>query len=350
MGGDEFAILLPEVRRPQDLEGITAKVLQTFSTPFVIGGRELFVTASLGAALYPQDAQGHEELLQYADAALYSAKAKGRNNVQFYSPQLTAEASGRLTLESELRRGIERRELELFYQPKIDLASRRVVGAEALMRWRHPVRGLIAPYSFIPIAEETGLIVPMGAWALHEACRRAARWNMPRDGAPLPVAVNLSARQFTEGDIVGTVRSALATTGCDPAWLELEITESLLLDGRDDIRASPDALSSLGLRIAIDDFGTGYSALSYLTRFPVQTLKIDRSFVMNLPATRSSSELTRAIVSLGKSLQMKLVAEGVETSEQADYLQHIGCEQAQGYPFGKPMDALAFEAMIEPAA
>ncbi len=350
MGGDEFAILLPEVRRADDLTGIASKVLQAFSAPFAIGGRELFVTASLGAALYPQDAQAAEELLQYADAALYSAKAKGRNNVQFYSPQLTAQASGRLTLESELRRGVERGELELFYQPKIDLASRCVVGAEALMRWRHPERGLVAPFTFIPMAEETGLIVRMGAWALHDACRRAVRWNAGRDGAPIPIAVNLSARQFIDGDVVGTVRAALAGTGCRPQWLELEITESLLLDGRDDIRASLDALAGLGLVIAIDDFGTGYSALSYLTRFPVHTLKIDRSFVIDLPTKRSSTELTRAIVSLGKSLQMKLVAEGVETSEQADYLQHIGCEQAQGYLFGKPVEANAFEALLDPAA
>ena len=350
MGGDEFAILLPEVRRADDLAGIASKVLQAFSAPFAIGGREVFVTASLGAALYPQDAQGAEELLQYADAALYSAKAKGRNNVQFYSPQLTAQASGRLTLETELRRGVERGELELFYQPKIDLVSRRIVGAEALMRWRHPQRGLVAPYTFIPMAEDTGLIVRMGAWALHDACRCAARWNAGGTNAPTPIAVNLSARQFTDGDIVGIVRSALAATGCQPQWLELEITESLLLDGRDDIRESLDALAALGLTIAIDDFGTGYSALSYLTRFPVQTLKIDRSFVIDLPGKRSSTELTRAIVSLGKSLQMKLVAEGVETNEQADYLQHIGCEQAQGYLFSKPVEAHAFEALLDPAA
>ncbi len=350
MGGDEFAVLLPEVRRPEDLASIAAKLLQAFSAPFALGEREVFVTVSLGAALYPQDAQAAEELLQYADAALYAAKARGRNNVQFYSPQLTAQASGRLTLESELRRGIERDELALFFQPKVDLVSRRIVGAEALMRWRHPTRGLVGPYDFVPIAEETGLIVPMGACALHEACRCAARWNASRRGPALPIAVNLSARQFAQADIVGTVRSALSSTGCDPAWLELEITESLLLDGRDDVRASLEALSAMGLRIAIDDFGTGYSALGYLTRFPVQTLKIDRSFVMDLPAKRRSTELTRAIVSLGKSLQMSLVAEGVETKEQADYLQHIGCEQAQGWLFGKPVDASAFEALLEPVA
>jgi len=345
LGGDEFAVLLPEVRAADALGRIASKLLQSFIASFTVAGTEVFITASIGAALYPADADNAEHLLQHADIALSHARVKGRNSIQFYAPQLTAQAAERLALESDLRRGLERDELRLHYQPKFELGSQRLVGAEALMRWQHPQRGMVSPLNFIPLAEETGLIVRMGTWALNEACRTVAGWNR-RSATPLKVAVNLSARQFADGDLVETVTAALSASGCRPEWLELEITESLLIDARDDIRVSLETLSGMGITVALDDFGTGYSTLSYLTRLPVQTLKVDRSFVKDLPHNRNSMELARAIVSLGKGLDMVVVAEGIETPEQATFLREIGCTLAQGYLFGKPLERTAFEGLL----
>lgn len=345
LGGDEFAVLLPDMRHATDMGSIAQKVLGAFSLPFLIAGQEVFVTASLGGAFYPSDAQDADHLLQYADAALYHAKSKGRHNFRFYSRELTEQASERLCLESELRRAIDQGELALHYQPKFDLATGRLVGAEALMRWQHPQRGMVPPLSFIAMAEDTGLIVPMGAWALGTACQAATEWNHVRKQTgqqPLKIAVNLSARQFVGVPFSDTVRNALADSGCRPEWLELEITESLLLEGRDDILAVLEDIAAQGVSIALDDFGTGYSALSYLTRFPVDTLKIDRSFIKNLPGERGSAELVKAIVSLGHSLNMSLVAEGVETQEQADHLVDLGCQLVQGFLYGRPMSHEAF--------
>ncbi|HEY0817728.1 MAG TPA: EAL domain-containing protein [Rhizobacter sp.] len=345
--GDAFAILAPEVRQADALARVASKLLQALSAPFDLNGTDVFVTASIGAALYPSDGNSAEALLQHADAALSHAKGRGRNNVQFYSPQLTAQASHRLMLESELRRGVERQELLLHYQPKFDLATQKLVGAEALMRWCQPQRGMVSPMSFIPLAEETGLIVRMGTWALHEACHAVASWNRERAADPLKIAVNLSARQFAEGhDIVEAVQGALTASASKPEWLELEITESLLLDGSEGVRQSLEALAAMGITIAIDDFGTGYSALGYLTRLPVQTLKIDRSFVAELPHNSKSAELVKAIVSVGRSLNMALVAEGVETVEQAEYLKNAGCHLAQGYLFGRPLEMAAFDKLL----
>ena len=345
-GGDEFAVLLPAVRAAVDLDLIAAKLLRAFESPFRLLNRDVFVTTSIGAALYPDDAGHPDELLQHADAALSEAKARGRNNVRFYSPQLTAQASARLALETELRQAIDQDQLVLHFQPKFDLAGGHLVGAEALMRWNHPERGMVSPMQFIPLAEETGLIVAMGAWALHTACRAAVNWNTAREGEPLKIAVNLSARQFAGGHLVETVCEALAATGCEPRWLELEITESLLIDKRSTVRDDLETLSALGITIALDDFGTGYSALSYLTHFPVHTLKIDRSFVKDLPGDRQSGELVKAIVSLGRSLNMELVAEGVETHEQSRLLAAIGCHMAQGFLLGRPVPQAQFEALL----
>lgn len=345
LGGDEFAVLLPEVRLAEDLGRIASKLMQTFVTPFTVSGIEVYITASIGAALYPADAMNADDLLQHADIALSHARARGRNNIEFYARQLTAQASERLALESDLRRSLERDELRLHYQPKFELGSQRLVGAEALMRWQHPQRGMVSPLSFIPLAEEIGLIGRMGSWALLEACRTVTHWNR-RSSTPLRMAVNLSALQFADGRLVETVTDALHEAQCQPDWLELEITESLLMDARDDIRISLETLASMGITVALDDFGTGYSALSYLTRLPVQTLKVDRSFVKDLPHNRNSIELTRAIVSLGKGLNMVVVAEGIETLEQAAFMREIGCTLAQGYLFGKPMTGADFEKLL----
>lgn len=346
LGGDEFAIILPEVRQATDLGVIAAKVVKAFAAPFSLRGRNVVVTTSLGVASFPDDGKNVDELLQYADAALYHAKATGRNSFQFYSKELTQHASERLSIETDLRLAVQQGQLELYYQPKWDLASGALVGAEALMRWNHPTRGMVPPDKFINIAEETGLIDEMGAWALRTACAAASHWNNRR-ATPLKIAVNLSPRQFASPGFVDTVRSVLAHTGCEPEWIELEITESLLLDARSNIRSMLEALASTGLTIAIDDFGTGYSALSYLTRFPVQTLKIDRSFVRELPGDRGSAELVKAIVSLAGSLHMTLVAEGVETDGQAVHLRDMGCQMAQGFLFAKPLPLAQFEALIE---
>jgi len=345
LGGDEFAVVLPGVRHASDLGSVAQKVLSAFAKPFEVGEQKLFMTTSVGGALYPNDAKDVDELLQYADAALYHAKNKGRNNFQFYAKELTDQAQERLSMEGELRRALECGELELHYQPKFDLQSGALLGAEALMRWNHPQRGMVPPLSFIPMAEDTGLIVPMGSWALKEACATVTRWNTGR-AVPLKMAVNLSARQFASSDFQATVCDTLGETDCQPAWLELEITESLLLEGRPEVRALLEDLSTMGISIAIDDFGTGYSALSYLTRFPVDTLKIDRAFVKGLPGDRSNGELVKAIISLGHSLGMVIVAEGVETSEQGDALRLLGCEMVQGYLFGKPMSSSAFDALL----
>ncbi|RZL11133.1 MAG: bifunctional diguanylate cyclase/phosphodiesterase [Rubrivivax sp.] len=351
LGGDEFAVLLPDVRHATDMGSIAQKVLGAFCLPFKVLDQEVFVTASVGGAFYPADAQDADQLLQYADAALYHAKSQGRNNFRFYSKELTRQASERLSLESELRRALEQDELLLHYQPKFDLATGLLVGAEALMRWQHPQRGMVPPLSFISVAEDTGLIVPMGAWALQTACRAAVQWNQDRDPLllqPLKIAVNLSARQFAGQPFSDTVREALNTSGCRPEWLEIEITESLLLDGRDEVLKVLEGIASQGVSIALDDFGTGYSALSYLTRFPVDTLKIDRSFIKDLPGDRSSAELVKAIVSLGHSLNMNLVAEGVETREQAAHLENLGCQLVQGFLYGKPVAHEAFTALVGP--
>jgi diguanylate cyclase (GGDEF)-like protein/PAS domain S-box-containing protein len=345
LSGDEFAIILPEVRQATDLGVIASKVVKAFADPFTLAGRDVVVTASLGIALYPDDGKEVDALLQYADAALYHAKANGRNSFQFYSKELTQHASERLSLETELRQALQREQLELFYQPKWDLSSGGLVGAEALMRWRHPTRGLVPPDKFIGIAEETGLIVQMGEWALRSACTAASKWNARR-ATPLKVAVNLSPRQFATAGFVDLVRDIIQQSGCRPEWVELEITESLLLDARANIRSMLEALSATGLTIAIDDFGTGYSALSYLTRFPVQTLKIDRSFVRELPQDHGSAELVKAIISLAGSLHMSLVAEGVETDGQAIHLRNLGCQMAQGFLFAKPLPQAQFEELI----
>ncbi|ARN22382.1 putative bifunctional diguanylate cyclase/phosphodiesterase [Piscinibacter gummiphilus] len=345
-GGDEFAVLLPAVRAAVDLDLIANKLLRAFESPFRLLNRDVFVTTSIGAALFPADADHPDQLVLHADAALSEAKARGRNNVRFYSPQLTAQASARLALETELRQAVDQDQLVLHFQPKFDLASGDLVGAEALMRWNHPARGMVSPVQFIPVAEETGLIVPMGAWALHQACRAAVTWNQRPAARQVKVAVNLSARQFATGQLVETVCEALSSTGCLPQWLELEITESLLIDKRSNVREDLETLAALGVTIALDDFGTGYSALSYLTHFPVHTLKIDRSFVKDLPGDRQSGELVKAIVSLGRSLNMELVAEGVETDEQSRLLAAIGCHMAQGFLLGRPVPQDQFEALL----
>ncbi|MEW6038841.1 MAG: EAL domain-containing protein [Pseudomonadota bacterium] len=345
LGGDEFAVLVPEPADRHELATLAGRALGAFVEPFLIEGRELFVSASLGIALYPKDCTGIDTLFRYADSAMYHAKRQGRNNFQFYSTDLTARASERMRIESALRRALERHELELYFQPQIDMSSGAFVGAEALLRWNRLGQGIMLPRKFIPVAEETGLIVGIGEWVLARACEAAVAWNRQR-AQPLSVAVNLSTRQFILNDLAGGLRRILDETGCRPEWLELEITESLLLEDNKDIRATLETFDSMGLSIAIDDFGTGYSALSYLHRFPVKRIKIDRSFVRGIPSDRRKSEVVKAMISIAHALSLEILAEGVETPQQAVYLQAHGCRLAQGHLFGIPLPRPDFEAMM----
>lgn len=336
LGGDEFAVLLPNVRSGDDLGTIADKMRSVFDTPFLLEGKEVFISCSIGIALYPVDSIDADDLVKYADSAMYYAKHSGRNNFRFYANNLTESANERLTLESELRHALERNEFSLHFQPKVCLENGMMIGSEALLRWQRPQHGFLPPDKFIPIAEDSGLIVELGEWVLREACRIACEMNGA--GRSLhKVAINLSARQFMSNDLVETVTRVLEETGCYPEWIELEITESLLLDEYGDVLDTLKAFRALGITIAIDDFGTGYSALSYLARFPINTLKIDRSFINTMTTDKYCAELVKAILSIASSLGQQVVAEGVETDEQALFLQTHNCEVAQGYLFSKPV-------------
>ncbi len=345
LGGDEFAILLPEMPSGTDLGRIAGKVLEAFRKPFVLEGKEVFVSASIGIAVYPDDSSDAHDLVKQADTAMYLAKRSGRNNYRFYSKDLTVLASERFALESELRRAVERNELELYFQPKVWLADGALIGSEALLRWNHPQRGMVLPDQFIEIAEDSGLIMEIGEWVLREACLTAKEWNAP--DMPLhKVAINLSARQFHSGDLVKTVTRILQETSCWPEWIELEITESMLLDEDGEVLEILNRLQEMGVAIAIDDFGTGYSSLSYLARYPINTLKIDRLFVSSIADDTHRAELVGAIISIAHSLGQIVVAEGVDTPEQAAYLRERGCQIAQGYLYSKPMPRTAFNSLL----
>ncbi|MCK9389633.1 MAG: EAL domain-containing protein [Sulfuritalea sp.] len=346
LGGDEFAILLPDIREGADLGNIARKIIEAFASPYHLEERELFVTCSIGIVLYPSDGSDANELLRFADSAMYHAKSLGRNNFQFYSAELTERSSARLSLDAHLRQAEKNGELELYYQPQIDLATGRLIGAEALLRWNHPERGLVMPDKFIGIAEDTGLIVPIGEWVLRTGCQTARRWNEHRVDGIVRVAVNLSPRQFRMNDLVGTIRSMLNETGCRPEWIECEITESLLLDDSDGIHGMLLEIAAMGVALSIDDFGTGYSSLGYLNRYPVESIKIDRSFVCNIMTEQDAAELVKAIISMACSLHLKLVAEGVETADQEKFLKSHRCHIGQGWLYGKAMPQAQFEALL----
>ncbi len=340
-GGDEFAILASEIRKEIDLAVIARKLLTALNEPVTIQGRELHVTASIGIASFPSDSLEASDLLRYADAAMNHAKGSGKNSFKFYSASLTQTATERLELESDLRKALANGQLEVYYQPKIHTIIGQMTGAEALLRWHHPSRGMVPPDKFISIAEDTGLIVEIGAWVLHTACATATAWNK-NSLFPIKVAVNLSARQLLYGDFADTVSTTLTNTGCRPEWLELEITENLLMSRTNETVSSLETLDKLGVSIALDDFGTGYSSLSYLTEFPIKTIKIDKAFIRNITTDKRKQELVRAIITLGRSLTAELVAEGVETSEQAACIDRLGCYIIQGYLYGRPMPVSGF--------
>ena len=341
LGGDEFIVLLADLHNLQDAAIVAQKIIDALSQPILLEGSEIFVTTSIGITLFPHDGNDGNSLLKNADTAMYRAKEQGRNAYQFYTADMNAQASARLTMETGLRKALGREEFLLHYQPQVDLNTGNIVGVEALLRWRHPQMGLISPDEFIPMAEETGLIIPIGEWVLYTACAQCRNWPDAGCG-PLRIAVNLSARQFRQKDLADTVARILNETGLDPRCLELELTESILMQNASATIATLQALSSLGIQISIDDFGTGYSSLSYLKRFPINALKIDRSFVRDITSDPDDAAITTAIIAMAKSLNLKVIAEGVETAEQLAFLRRHQCDNGQGYYFSQPVAAEAF--------
>jgi diguanylate cyclase (GGDEF)-like protein/PAS domain S-box-containing protein len=346
LGGDEFAVAIADLARPDDAALVAQKVLDAFTAPFDLGGRETFITASIGVATFPHDGESAEALLKCADIAMVRAKESSRNAFCFYTAELNARAASKLQLNSDLRRALERGEFQLHYQPKVRLESAQMIGMEALMRWQHAERGMVAPLEFIPALEDSGLIVPVGDWVIAEACRQLAAWA--RAGLqPLPVAINLSARQFRRRDLDRVIKDVLVEHALSPDMLELEITESSLMEDPKDAIRQLQALRDAGLRISVDDFGTGYSSLAYLTRLPVSTLKIDRAFVNAAITEPGSAAIVRMVIDMARRLRFDVVAEGIETEQHVAFLRQHGCEQGQGYHFGKPVSAAAMAPRLK---
>jgi diguanylate cyclase (GGDEF)-like protein/PAS domain S-box-containing protein len=345
LGGDEFTMILGSMRNREDVRLRADALLADLALPYEFDGREVYTTATLGAVLFPEDGADIPTLLQNVDTAVHHAKRGGRGGLTFYEEDLSESATRRLRIETGLRRALERDEFDLHYQAKVDLVTGGVVGAEALLRWDGQDVGSVSPVEFVPVAEETGLVLPIGEWVLRRACEQTQAWV--RKGLPLiRMGVNLSARQFSDPDLAEKVGKILSETGLEPGMLDLELTESMLVEQGDQAVDALNRLKSLGITLSIDDFGTGYSSLSYLKRFPIDYLKIDRSFVMDLPNNHDDMAITRAIVSMANALRLRLVAEGIETPEQAEFLKGLGCELGQGYYYSKPVTAEAFEALI----
>jgi len=336
LGGDEFVILLADLHKSADVYIVAQKVLDAFQQAMSVDGREMYVTPSIGVSVYPQDGTDFDTLVKNADVAMYRAKGLGRNTYQFFTAEMSEGLQRRVDLESQLHDALKRQELHLVYQPKVDLARGHISGVEALLRWDNPKLGSVPPASFIPLAEETGLIVRIGEWVLRTACAQAKAWQSM--GLPsLVMSVNLSARQFLQQDIVGSVRNALEQTGLAPEYLELELTESLIAKDIEKVVVTIDQLKALGVQFSIDDFGTGYSSLSHLKRFKLDRLKIDRSFIHNLHGDGGDAAISLAVIALARSLKLKVTAEGVETAEQCAFLREHGCDEMQGYYFSKPV-------------
>ncbi|MBV4487818.1 EAL domain-containing protein [Pseudomonas sp. SWRI153] len=347
LGGDEFAVLAESCPQPAQAAALAQRILDALKAQILVDGHELFINASIGISLFPDDALSAEQLLRNADAALFKAKTSGRNGYALYTEELTAHARQRVEIAFELRRALEQQELRVYYQPVHDLQTRRVTGVEALVRWQHPQRGLVSPAQFIPVAERTGLIADIDAWMMQQACRQMCQWQ--RDGVVLSfVAVNVSSRLFARRELYQHVAQVLNDTGLDPAYLELEVTESAVMDDPDVALEQMHRLRELGVRLAIDDFGTGYSSLLRLKRLPVQKLKIDQGFVAGLPGDEDDAAIIQVIIALARSMGMQVHAEGIEQVDQAAFLLEQGCDLGQGYWFGRPVPAQDIEWMRAP--
>ena len=345
-GGDEFVILLSEIADPEDLAASARKILLLLNAPHSIGGQDLHIGGSIGISVYPGDGEDAETLIKNADTAMYHAKERGRNNFQFFKAEMNLKAVERQSLEGSLRRALEREEFLLHYQPKVNLDTGEITGVEALIRWQHPDRGLVPPSQFVPIAEDCGLILQIGRWVLREACRQASAWQnagLP----PLPIAVNVSAVEFRDKGFAERVRTVLSETGLEARYLELELTEGVLMEDAETMVSVLHELKMMGVLLAVDDFGTGYSSLSYLRLFPIDVLKIDQSFVHQITAESDDSTIVSAIINMGKSLKHIVVAEGIETREQRTYLQAQRCAEGQGYLFSPPLTAARFGHLLQ---
>ncbi len=346
LGGDEFVVLIEELPRSESVAEVATKILTAVARPFPLDAGEYHLTASIGISTYPGDSEDMQGLMKNADISMYRAKEQGRNNYQFYSVQMNVHTLERLALESDLRHALERDEFRLHYQPKVDIRSGRITGAEALLRWQQPARALVPPAQFIPLAEETGLIVPIGGWVLKAACLHNKAWldqGLPR----LTVAVNLSARQFAHASLLEDVARTLRDTKLAPASLEFEITESMVMRDPEHAVKLLGGLKKMGIRLSIDDFGTGYSSLNYLKRFPLDSVKIDRAFIQDLPGNADDAAITRAIIAMAHSLRLRVIAEGVETEEQLRFLRELGCDEMQGYLFSKPLPEDEFVRLLQ---
>jgi diguanylate cyclase (GGDEF)-like protein len=348
LGGDEFAVLLPGVGALGEVVPVARRILEAMREPFDLGGKETYVSCSIGIAYAGAGAQDAPELMVHADLAMYQAKKNGKDRYEVFEPAMQATFEAGLAMEADLRRAVVRHEFELRYQPIVHLRTREITGLEALVRWQHPERGIVPPLEFIPLAEETGLIVPIGEWVLREACRQTARWNERRTGRPLSVSVNLSAVQLDQGDLPALVESVLAESGLPAGCLVIELTESLVVDHRPGTLRQLERLKDLGVRLAIDDFGTGYSSLAYLRRFPVDIIKIDKSFVDDVGDSRTAAALTLGIIQLGQALQLSTVAEGIEDAGQLTELADGNCELGQGYYFAEPLTRAALDELLFP--
>ncbi|WP_166263705.1 bifunctional diguanylate cyclase/phosphodiesterase [Marinobacter caseinilyticus] len=345
LGGDEFLVILPGLAGPESTEQVADRILQTFVPPYLVGGQEVFVTTSIGIAIYPTDSDNSGTLLQHADAAMYQAKSKGKSAYERFAPEMKEVSHERLQIESRLRRALELNEFELYYQPIVETATGALTGAEALIRWNNPTMGMVMPDKFIPLAEETGLITPIGEWVIAEACRAAVRWQNVT-GSKLSIAVNVSPRQFRDPGFVEIVMDAVNLSGIDPKQLELEITERLILDNTIETAEILRRLDKEGVRLSVDDFGTGFSALSYLKSYPFDTLKIDKSFIRDVMHEKDDASLVRAIINMAHSLGLLVIAEGVEEEAQTHFLQQEGCDYAQGYFYARPAPESEFEHWI----
>lgn len=347
LGGDEFAVLVDDVEIPGDATRVAERVESALSRPFLIDGSEIFTSSSIGIALSTTGYTLPEELLRDADTAMYRAKGEGKAQYAIFDAQMHEQAVHQLQLETDLRRALDRREFLLHYQPIVELESGQIIGFEALVRWNHPDRGVVMPGSFIPAAEETGLIVPMGWWILEEACRWMRGWQVESSyGRRMSISVNLSARQFLQPDLVQRIETILNQTGLPPHSLKLEITEGTIVKNQEAAVLMLGQLKELQVQLHVDDFGTGYSSLAYLHRFPIDALKIDRTFVQNLGSNEEALEISRAVVALAKNMRMEAIAEGIETPEQLEHLRRIGCNAGQGFLFSKPVPAGEAQSLV----